>query len=256
VILGIGKRPTSNAQRSPFTLKSTYGVIHHAIICPADHPASRQKLLSFECSLLRRAGGGRTSSVMRRRIMSLEKTKRRFWIVAILVVAVVAAAGSFVWSLSDPLHSRARRQWASQAITTIDSRVHDKAWLDGEIAKLKSAATSKPFQGGWVGDELLVAKNGEWIVCENVCSKEQTTSVRKDIFIGQGSDQRWYYSTFHFCVGKCVLQIESQPESLAQLVDGYWLVPFDGRPENCLNETWTGGPYGQDKLQAATALGK
>jgi hypothetical protein len=50
--------------------------------------------------------------------------------------------------------------------------------------------------------------------------------------------------------------MESQPETLAQLVDGYWLVPFDGNAENCLSETWTGGAYGQYKLHAATASGQ
>lgn len=181
--------------------------------------------------------------------MATPKTKRLIWITAAVAVSVFVTVA--VWSLSDPLHSSARRQWASQAITTIDKHVNDKPWLDAQLSALKSATASRSIEGGWVGDELLVTKSGEWIVCESVCSKEQSTSVRKDLFIGRGSDGRWYYSTFHFCVGKCVLQIEPQPATLAQLVDGYWLVPFDGTAANCLSETWTGGPYGQSKLQSA-----
>ncbi len=182
--------------------------------------------------------------------MPVTRMKRRTWIIAALTIVVLAVVAGLVRSWSDPLHSSARRQWASQAITTIGQRINDKTWLETELSKLKSAATSKPRQGGWVADELLVTKNGEWVVCESVCTKEQRTSVRKDIFIGCGSDGRWYYSTFHFCVGKMVLDIEPQPETLAQLVDGYWLVPFDGKPENCLSETWTGGAYGEGKIQS------
>lgn len=83
-------------------------------------------------------------------------------------------------------------------------------------------------------------------------AKEQNTSVRKDIFIGHGSDGKWYYSTFHFCVEKCVLQMEPQPDSLAQLVNGYWLVPFDGKSDDCLKITWDGGAFGSDRPAPTT----
>ena len=132
--------------------------------------------------------------------MPIARTKRRIWAAAVLAIVILVVAVGFVWSLSDPLHSSARRQWASDAIATINSRVVDKVWIESELAKLKRTAASQPW-GGWVGDELLVAQNGEWIVCENLCTKEQKTTIRKDIFIGRGSDGRWYYSTFHFCVG-------------------------------------------------------
>lgn len=96
-------------------------------------------------------------------------------------------------------------------------------------------------------------KNGDWIVCQNVCAKEQNTGVKNDLFIGRGSDGKWYYSTFHFCVGKCVLQMERQPDSLAQFIDGYWLAPFDGKSDDSLKVTWDGGPYGDFKVQPASA---
>ena len=51
-----------------------------------------------------------------------------------------------------------------------------------------------------------------------------------------------------------MLHVEYQPASLSDFVDGYWLVPFDGRCDDCLNETWRAGQsYGLEKLQ--TALG-
>ena len=83
-------------------------------------------------------------------------------------------------------------------------------------------------------------QNGDWIVCENICQKEDNRI--HDLFIGRGSDGRWYYSTFHFCVDLMVLHVEDrQPATLAQFADGFYLTPFDGRSDDCLRQTWTGG---------------
>ena len=182
--------------------------------------------------------------------MPVSLLKHRRWIIAFCAVSIAALAVVMIRrSQLDPLLSKARREWKDRAIAQIERRLNDKTWLDGELTRLKGTAVTKSYQGGWVGDDLLITKNGEWIICQNVCSKEQDTSVKKDIFIGRGSDGKWYYSTFHFCVHKCVLWEEGQPESLAQLVDAYWLVPFDGKSDECLKITWTGGPYGDVKIQ-------
>lgn len=179
--------------------------------------------------------------------MVISRLARRVGIISTLVV-VLTAAGGLVWGLSDPLHAGAHRKWASRAITMIQQRSSDQRWLQAEHSRLIAVAARQPHSGGWVGDELLVMKNGQWMICQNVCTKEEHTPVRRDIFIGFASDGRWYYSTFHFCVGKCVLQMESQPDSLPVFVAGYWLVPFDGNPENCLEETWFHRPFGTDGL--------
>jgi hypothetical protein len=172
--------------------------------------------------------------------------------VAILVLGAMSVA-CVVTRPSDLLRSDARRQWKDRAIAAIDRRLDDKQWLTEKLAGLKSTAATKPLQGGWVGDELLLAKNGDWIICQNICAKDQHTSVRKDLFIGRGSDGKWYYSTFHFCVAKCTLLMERQPDTLAQFADAYWLVPFDPKSDECLNVTWNGGPYGDEKLQFRVA---
>lgn len=183
----------------------------------------------------------------------LSKTRRRIVVIAaICVLAAVAVA--LIWALADPLRSSARRQWKDRAIAHIQQRLNDQAWLDRELANLKNAATIRASEGHWVSDELLLARNGDWIICQSVCSKEQSTGVRKDLFIGRGSDGKWYYSTFHFCVGMCVLQMETQPGSLAEFVTSYWLAPFDGKSDDGLNITWNGGPYGQARVQGTSGI--
>ena len=121
--------------------------------------------------------------------------------------------------------------------------------LESEIARLGSSFTAtRGDSDPWIGDGVLVMRNGDWIACESICRKEN--SRIHDLFIGRGSDGKWYYSTFHFCSGKIVLHAEEQAESLARFADAYWLVPFDGRSDDGLGATWTGGePWGEEKLR-------
>ncbi len=175
---------------------------------------------------------------------------KRYKVLIVVVLMLILALAIAVRELGDPLHRTARRDWKNQAIATLSQRLRDEQWLASAKNALGRGAASRPSEGGWVGDEWVVMKNGDWIVCQNICSKQN--SRIKDLFIGRGSDGKWYYSTFHFCVGKVVLRMEPQPESLARFVDAYWLAPFDGQSDGCLNSTWTGSePWGSDKLQKA-----
>jgi hypothetical protein len=173
------------------------------------------------------------------------------WLVAAAAFVVIATiAVTYILTSKDPLYSAARRSWRDDAVARIRGRAADKQWLDHELASLQTSARSRPLQGGWVGSEVLLMKNGDWIICQNVCSKDQNTPVKRDLFVGFGSDGKWYYSTFHFCVDKCVLQIESQPPTLSKFINAYWLAPFDGRSDDSLQPTWVPGQsYGDEKLQ-------
>ena len=185
--------------------------------------------------------------------MSLRKRRTRRIIFVALLLGV-AAAGTWLGRVaaSDPLYWGTRRHWKDRAIAHIEKRFADKQWLAQESTQIAAAVKAQPSSDQWVGDEMLVMKNGQWIVCQNICSKENWRI--RDIFIGRGSDGKWYYSTFHFCVRKCVLQMERwQPDSLDEFVNAYWLVPFDGHSDECLKTTWSVGPYGQAKLQQMAA---
>ena len=173
--------------------------------------------------------------------------------IAILVLGACVLAGGVTVALlarGDRLRAKARREWKDEAITKIERRLRDRQALESEIARIGHAlATTRPASDAWIGNDVLVMKNGDWIACQNICSKEDGRI--HDLFIGHGSDGKWYYSTFHFCRGKVVLRMEDrQPDSLAQFVDAYWLAPFDGQSDDCLKATWTGmEPWGQEKLQ-------
>ena len=180
-------------------------------------------------------------------------TKRGLTIAGLITFAI--AAGVMIWiriSVVDPLRSPARREWKNSAIAVIEQRVADsqKLKLDVNLAATLAVSTSG-YSSRWVADDVLVMANGDWMVCQNICHKQKEKI--HDLFVGRGSDGKWYYSTFHFCVHKTVLEMERRPDSLVQFVDAYWLVPFDGRSDDALKETWTSGKsYGDEKLQAAS----
>lgn len=169
----------------------------------------------------------------------------------LLAAAVFVAAALIVLRVrrGDPLTGAARRQWRDGAVLRINQRVAEEQRLAGQVDRLKALA-SGPGPGRWAGDSVLVMRNGEWIVCESICRKENDRI--HDLFLGKASDGRWYYSTFHFCIDRLVLRGQHQPDSVADFARAYWLAPFDGRSDECLKHTWTGGPWGDEMLPAAT----
>lgn len=152
-----------------------------------------------------------------------------------LLIAATAIGLNFIPSCrGDPLYRKERKAWKATAISEINHRIQDRQWLESELAKVKKQV--KDDEGEWCSENLAVATNGEWIVCASKCAKENPSIY--DIFIGHGSDGKWYYSTYHFCVGKLVLKMDERPGSLSEFVQTYYLEEFDGRSDECLRKTW------------------
>lgn len=139
------------------------------------------------------------------------------------------------------LHSKGRKQWKESALKSILVQGTNSQWITNEIAKLRLEAAQDP-EGGWVGTNLLVMTNGEWLLYQNNCVKEP--SHLHDLFLARGSDGKWYYSTFHFCIGMVVLRMggateePGAPGSLAEFVKTYAVREFDGKSDVCLEKTW------------------
>lgn len=170
---------------------------------------------------------------------------RKTPVIVVSVILALAGLLLFLWLLRDPLYSSARRAWKNEAIARINDRLADQQGIDKAVATHARGPASRP-SSGWGRDPVIVMRNGDWIVSESICSK-QDRRIR-DIFIGRGSDGRWYYSTFHFCINRVVLDMETQSDTLAQFVQAYWLSEFDGQSDECLRATWTGGPWGEEMI--------
>jgi hypothetical protein len=148
----------------------------------------------------------------------------------LIAIAVIAFAPS----------SSARRAWKDRAIAEISSRYTDSTWASNEFARLKMGGLEDVSDSdGWLSPHVIVMRNGEWLAYANICQKEDRRI--HDLFLGRGSDGKWYYSTFHFCKGMVVLRMEEQSESLAAFAQTYYLRPFDGNSDECLQKTWPPG---------------
>jgi len=160
------------------------------------------------------------------------------WLLLAGVLGLALLAFAF---LRDPMHGRlhakARKQWKDAAIANIERRVADVASLERELATIKAGLEANGSDAdGWFNKNTLLLKNGDWIAYASQCSKEDGRI--HDIFIGRASDGKWYYSTYHFCVGMLVLRMDGRPESLPKFISDCSLREFDGRSDECLNRTW------------------
>jgi hypothetical protein len=133
------------------------------------------------------------------------------------------------------LDSKARRQWKDKAIVQIAKQASDSAAIFKEIEAMKTTPQESEWDT-WISEDLIVMTNGEWIAYRNVCEKEMERIP--DLFLGLGSDGRWYYSTFHFCVRMINLKdVVGQPKSLTEFSRTCYLKEFDGHSDECLKDT-------------------
>jgi hypothetical protein len=133
--------------------------------------------------------------------------------VGLLLLISCLAATPWFFGLRAPA---ARRHWKEEALPLVARWAEDRNWRAQEIGILTNRKSDKHVLAeGWLTDKMILMESGEWLVYKSHCSKEKPHLV-KDIFLARGSDGKWYYSTFHFCVGMVALmgEQETQPPSL------------------------------------------
>jgi len=158
-------------------------------------------------------------------------------IIAAVSVLLLASVGFAIFLRPGSLQSSARRNWKQKSIAEIATRVADSAWPSNELARLQTPSSAD--LGGkesWLSDDIVVTRNGDWLAYANICRKEDRRI--QDLFLARGSDGRWYYSTYHFCIGMVVLRMDEQPEDLVEFTKTYFLRTFDGQSDVCLRKTW------------------
>jgi hypothetical protein len=172
----------------------------------------------------------------------------------LLTIPLIAALAAYLTlrprPTQDLLHAPARIQWKDHAISLIQQRYNDHPWIAAQTAHLQARTATRPF-ANWIADEFLLMKNGDWIIYQSL--SEKNPPHLPDLFIGLGSNGRWYYSSFRFGPDNANLRGEgTQPDSLLQFADGYSLRPFTPPSNDCLQSTWSPGlPYGVDYFKTA-----
>jgi hypothetical protein len=168
--------------------------------------------------------------------------KRRKWLMPVaiaVIVTVIVGAAVVLHSLGlhDLPRSKWRREWKAAVIAAVEKQTSDRGWVEKEVSAVKAKLESQgEADGGWSSSSLILMGNGDWIAYASRCRKEDWRI--RDIFIGRASDGKWYYSTYHFCIGMLSLRVDDRPESLAKFISTYSLREFDGRSDECLKQTW------------------
>lgn len=127
-------------------------------------------------------------------------------------------------------------EWKAEAVRRISRLSSDAQWIAQSKADLaKIRMPDDPFETPKSADMILL-KNDEWLVYRSIAGKEDWRF--DDLFIAKGSDGKWYYSTFHFCIGLVVLNMHPQVDSLEQFRKAYFLREFSGDPASPMPRTW------------------
>jgi hypothetical protein len=152
-------------------------------------------------------------------------------------ICLCAVALGIVIFVAGPerLDSKARRHWKDNAIVQIAKQTSDSAAILKEIEAMKTTPPESEWDT-WISEDLIVMTNGQWIAYRSICQKEEERIP--DLFLGLGSDGRWYYSTYHFCIRMINLKYDvGQPKSLTEFSRTYYLKEFDGQSDDCLKDT-------------------
>ena len=115
-------------------------------------------------------------------------------------------------------------------------------WKNEALKELRLIEINKAIQPieytheGWFSPQGLRMKDGSSIIFRSRCHKEDPEI--QDIFVSRASNDKWYYSTYHFCIDALTI-MDEQPASLEAFITHCYLVEFDGSSDDCLLPTWT-----------------
>jgi hypothetical protein len=168
---------------------------------------------------------------------SVEFLMRKTWRVklAVAFVAIIVVAMTLRGLFST---DRLRRNWKRHALPEISRFASDTPWLSARAIDVANQISRAPRQPGtWLSSNFAIMRSGESIIFRNECTHQHP--LLGDIFIGQASDGRWYYSSYDFCRDMTALQLDEQPADLAAFIRRYSLREFDGQSDEAVKVTWT-----------------
>jgi hypothetical protein len=135
------------------------------------------------------------------------------------------------------LQATERRQWKENAIKQVNAVSRNTNLVNAEVTFLQNEI-SRQVEDGWIGTNIVLMTNGEYLVYSHIDTKQD--SRIHDLLIAHGSNGKWYYSTFHFCINMYVPRYmrEGQAGSISEFTNSYAVLEFDGKSDECLKKTW------------------
>ena len=103
-----------------------------------------------------------------------------------------------------------------------------------EIYQIKNPTPNANF--GWAHDHVISMTNGEGLI---YAFRHGFNNGSLDhLFLAHGTDNKWYYSTYHFCNRLVGLRVDDPAGSIREFAQRYSLREFDGNSDECLKHTW------------------
>ncbi len=151
-------------------------------------------------------------------------------VTVVLIVGVLVAVTQ--WYIPK-IRREANDAFRHNAITEIERLTDDTVWISKHQASIPEVKWDGPR---WFTQNLIEMTNREWIVYQAACRKSDWQV--DDLFIGKGSDGKWYYTTYHFCVQMLELEGDGPSPDLPAFISEYSLQEFSGTADEDLKRTW------------------
>ena len=165
------------------------------------------------------------------------RSGRKFRTVGFLFAALLLLAASLtgLWRFMKQRDYEARKLWKERTIEQLAESSRSSELIRRELDDLKGGP--KPnVDFGWTHENVLLMTNGEYIVYAH--RHGANSGFVDHLFLGQGSDGRWLYSTYHFCNSMAMVGGEDAPGSIDEFAQRYSAREFDGESDECLQHTW------------------
>lgn len=161
---------------------------------------------------------------------------RRKLLLAIFAIPVLLAALYFGGrEMVRHQQLRERAAWKTETLPRLAALSFTNAEIRADLDAFKQGTSLSPNHG-WAQDHVLVMTNGTYLI---YASRHGFNNGFVDhLFLAHSSDNRWFYSTYHFCNQMAALVNDDPPGSIAEFAKTYSAREFDGKSDECLKHTW------------------
>ena len=128
-----------------------------------------------------------------------------------------------------------RAAWKAKTLPQLATLSISNDMIRQQLEFLQSDAAKTNAFPHWISEQVLLMTNGQYLI---YAYRHGTHSgFPPHLFLARGSDDRWYYSSYHFCRNMTMLSGDDQPGSITEFASLYGAKEFDGKSDECLKQT-------------------
>jgi len=137
--------------------------------------------------------------------------------------------------------NRKLANWKRSALPHLAQQSVTNEEVRNEFEALKAGPTDEKFFV-WAREHIVMMTNGEYLIY--AFHHGFNDGSVDHLFLAHGSNGRWYYSTYHFCMDMVGILAsgDRQPGSIEEFAGRYSVREFDGKSDECLRHTWPQEP--------------